>query len=410
MKAVVMEKDKDNIIVMTRKGQFISMYKSNNNLNIGDEIVLENNRSPIIRRIASMAAVLILLFVGSYGVYGYYAPYGYVNVDINPSIQLTYNLYNRVIRIEGINEDGKKVVNSIEHYKNKRIDEIVKDIVDEAVINKYISENKDNAVLVTITENGKKVNEKNIYKSIDKHIKNTDIDTKLMLIKNSKGEFDAAKDKNMSAGKIALINKVISQNESIDINDVSQKSVGEIMKLISKDSDNEKNKLKNKKNSGQKDDDLLYDKHDKNENHIKNNSDNNANNKSNKKNQNINKESKSIEKYKENKAENENKKKTKDNKVRDNSLKDNQNTTENKSTNKDELINENVERKEKNNSNENDSLKDKDLDIDKNNKNNVKSEEKNNNKEKNDNKEKNIKNNNEEKASSDKGNKKGKKN
>lgn len=54
-------------------------------------------------------AVLIALGVGS-GAYAYQTPVAYVGIDINPSIELGVNYFDRVVSAEGVNADGQDIL------------------------------------------------------------------------------------------------------------------------------------------------------------------------------------------------------------------------------------------------------------------------------------------------------------
>lgn len=54
-------------------------------------------------------AVLIALGVGG-GAYAYQTPIAYVGIDINPSIELGVNYFDRVVSAEGVNADGQDIL------------------------------------------------------------------------------------------------------------------------------------------------------------------------------------------------------------------------------------------------------------------------------------------------------------
>ncbi|MDW7740627.1 MAG: hypothetical protein SCJ97_11345 [Bacillota bacterium] len=61
--------------------------------------------------LSTIAACLVLAIGG----YGYYStPVSFISFDINPSIELGINAFNRVVSAEGINEDGEML---LEHFK-----------------------------------------------------------------------------------------------------------------------------------------------------------------------------------------------------------------------------------------------------------------------------------------------------
>lgn len=54
-------------------------------------------------------AVLIALGIGG-GAYAYQTPVAYVGIDINPSIELGVNYFDRVVSAEGVNADGQDIL------------------------------------------------------------------------------------------------------------------------------------------------------------------------------------------------------------------------------------------------------------------------------------------------------------
>ena len=230
---------------MHKYGEF-KKVKYNSKANIGDEIIINNsyNKSTV-RRIVSIAAAFVMMITAGYGVYGYYTPYGYVNVDINPSVELAYNLYNRVIEVKGLNDDGNIIIKDINDYKNKSIDNVINKIVDSAMDHNYISEDKENAVLVTVIEESKKVNEDKIIKSVNAHIEEKKTVAELMVLE-SKNRPEVKKEENISPGKRLLISKALEGNKKLDYDEVSKKPIKDIIQIVK---DNKKDDEKNLKNN-----------------------------------------------------------------------------------------------------------------------------------------------------------------
>lgn len=235
MKGIVMEIHKDKVIVLTKDGSFLEVNRGNRILDIGQEIIIDTNknlRRQIIRRFVSVAAVFILLLTTGYGVYGYYTPYGYVNVDINPSVELAYNLYNRVIDIKGLNEDGDILISKVKDYRNKPIEKVINEVVDRAVEEDYVKPQEENVILITVTEKKNNINEEKIYKSVDKHIKEKVKNTQVVLMEGDNKIYEKAKKDKLSPGKLMLIQKAIDLNKDIKFEEVAKKPVREIMKII----------------------------------------------------------------------------------------------------------------------------------------------------------------------------------
>ncbi|WP_069649838.1 anti-sigma factor domain-containing protein [Caloranaerobacter ferrireducens] len=244
MKGIVMEIHKDKVIVLAKDGSFLEVNRGNRTLDIGQEIMIDTNkklRRQIIRRFVSVAAAFILLLTTGYGVYGYYTPYGYINVDINPSVEIAYNLYNRVIDLKGLNEDGNILISKIKDYRNKPIENVINEVIDTAVEEAYVKPEEENVILITITEKKDKVDDKKIYKSVDSHIKQKVKNTQVVLIEGDTKVYKKASEDKVSPGKLMLIKEAIDLNKDIKFEEVAKKPVKEIMKII-KEAKKEKEK------------------------------------------------------------------------------------------------------------------------------------------------------------------------
>lgn len=259
MNGIVLEKCDDKIIVMTDDGQFIEKKGVNNSVDIGEEIIIDNNYAykrnhNSLRRLISIAAAIILMITGGFGVYGCYYPFGYVNVDINPSVEIAYNLYHKVISINGLNRDGEIIVSKVQNYKNKSVNEVIDRIIDNAVEDRYITDSKENTILVTVSEKGSKINDEEIYESVKEHIKEINIPTEVVMEESNKKIFNEAKEKGISPGKLKLLNKAIESNKNVDIEEIKDKPVKDIMNMIKENKKNnkEKEKGKEKGNNGAK--------------------------------------------------------------------------------------------------------------------------------------------------------------
>lgn len=74
---------------------------------------------------AACACVLLILFGGRWL---YFTPTAKISVDINPSIELGVNRLDRVISVNGFNEDGQKLSHALD-MKNKKYPEAIQQIL-----------------------------------------------------------------------------------------------------------------------------------------------------------------------------------------------------------------------------------------------------------------------------------------
>ena len=73
-----------------------------------------NRRRRPVGYLAVAAACLVLLLAGLGGYRYYFTPTTYLSVDINPSLELGVNRFDKVVSVRAWNEDGQELVDSLE--------------------------------------------------------------------------------------------------------------------------------------------------------------------------------------------------------------------------------------------------------------------------------------------------------
>ena len=249
MKAIVMEVEDKYAIIMKNNGEFIRI-SNNGGLKVGDELddklfAKELNiatGSRIITKLASIAAVLILIFGLGYGVYSYNAPYAYISLDINPSIEISVNVFDRIISLKGVNNDGK-ILADLHNYRNMKVDEGIKNVIHSAVQQGYIKAEIDNMVFMTLSsKDANKTNEldRTIGISASEEIQSSGVEVKLYIEDNSIQNHKDAEKLGISPGKLVLIKKLKENEPQIDLQNYIDISVKEIIKSIT---ENEKEEI-----------------------------------------------------------------------------------------------------------------------------------------------------------------------
>lgn len=93
----------------------------------------------------SVAFGMIILIGG----YSYYkTPVNYVSLDINPSVSLGLNHFNRVVEADGINTDGDDILNGTK-IMNTSVDSAIKKLALHAKEMKYIDEDGSTVIAIT---------------------------------------------------------------------------------------------------------------------------------------------------------------------------------------------------------------------------------------------------------------------
>ena len=307
MKAIIMEVEDKYAIIMKNNGEFIRI-SNNGELKVGDELddklfAKELNiatGSRIITKLASIAAVFILIFGLGYGAYSYNAPYAYISLDINPSIEISVNVFDRIISLKGVNNDGK-ILADLHNYRNMKVDEGIKNVIHSAVQQGYIKAEIDNMVFMTLSsKDANKTNEldRTIGISASEEIQSSGVEVKLYIEDNSIQNHKDAEKLGISPGKLVLIKKLKENEPQIDLQNYIDIPVKEIIKSIT---ENEKEEIFQNR--------MSKDKEIPKENKSKENKSNENKSKENENNENKSNESKNNENKgnKNNKSKNENK-------------------------------------------------------------------------------------------------------
>lgn len=96
--------------------------------------------------VALAAAAFVLFFgIGSYQIY--FSESSYIDLDVNPSIELSVNRFERVIRVSAYNQDGKEVLSGL-NLKHKSYKDAVSILLKKIKKKGYLK--KDGIISVTV--------------------------------------------------------------------------------------------------------------------------------------------------------------------------------------------------------------------------------------------------------------------
>lgn len=225
MKAVVLETNKKYAAVLNSDGTITKII--NRNYNVGQVIIIKKNRYA---KIAAIAAAFVLLF--SISAYSYFAPYTYVSIDVNPSIEFSVNRFDRVISVKAVNDDGSEILSKavVSKVNHKNITDAVIQTLKEVKEKGYF---EDESQIVIATSNSNEEKALSLAKKIQKEaLKEVDDTVTVETISVGLGRVKQAKEIGITPGKLNLIEKLkeVSGNPEFDIKDWVDKSVKEIIK------------------------------------------------------------------------------------------------------------------------------------------------------------------------------------
>jgi len=179
----------------------------------------------------ALSAGLILSLAG--GGYAYAkTPVGYVSMDINPSIELGVNAFDKVVSVEAYNEDGKKILECT-NLINYDIKNAVDTVVANAISDGYIKEDGSSAIEITTATDKDAVATKlrdSLKEAADKTLHNNDVEAEVETENVALARRDEARKLGITPGKLNLIQKIQELDPTINVEDYKSSSVKEIQK------------------------------------------------------------------------------------------------------------------------------------------------------------------------------------
>lgn len=207
MKAVIVELDGNHAVALCSNGQFEKIR--NKSYEIGQEIQMpaQTIRFPKQTAVAACAALAITA-CGGLGSYTWSNPISYVSLDINPSIAYSLNEFNRVISIDGMNEEGMAIADEIgDSVKNADITTALTITVEQLSTDAYIdSENTNYMIIGVYSDKDKKADA--LLSTVDEFTASTTDTCSITTVNVSKETKETADSYGITAGKMELINEI----------------------------------------------------------------------------------------------------------------------------------------------------------------------------------------------------------
>ena len=99
--------------------------------------------------VAGLAACLCIVFFGYYQ--PNFTPYGALRIQINPDVELTLSRTDRVLELEGLNEDGQILIEGYD-YGGKDREDVTEELVERAIGLGYLSDGETVSITVTSSD------------------------------------------------------------------------------------------------------------------------------------------------------------------------------------------------------------------------------------------------------------------
>ncbi|GAB6458322.1 anti-sigma factor domain-containing protein [Bacillus luti] len=200
-KGIVMDMKKQNVVVLTPKGEFITFKRKVHSYMIGEEISFNEQEQkvprfsifPFLKPASLLVACFLCVFLFVYNQPEEKA-FAYVSVDINPSLEASVTKDLSVIDIRACNDDGKRIQKEMKQWKKEHLKDVIRNIIKQSQEDKYLTNDKP-VTLTAVTKD--KSLESELEKAMQELKKEYDIKHVTVLYQNSTMEM---REKAMKAG------------------------------------------------------------------------------------------------------------------------------------------------------------------------------------------------------------------
>lgn len=226
MRGIVMEIEAGNAVVMKNNG-IVDTVRAKPGWQAGDVVPIPARVVPF-KALASIAACLVLAVGLLAGFTLYHTQTTLVSIDVNPSIELSINRFDRVIAARSLNPEAEPILEDLP-LKNLPYTEAVALLMENEVLDGYIVAD---ALLVFSVQSDDATRQEvllaELAQAADSVITGqyTDATTEYMLVDGE--EVAAAHGHGMSAGKYKLVQELAEYVPDLDMDDYSHHSVTEI--------------------------------------------------------------------------------------------------------------------------------------------------------------------------------------
>jgi hypothetical protein len=172
-------------------------------------------------------ACLIFILIGIRGYSAYYTPVSEISIDINPSLEVGINRFDRVISVVGYNDDGKALADTL-NIKNMSYESAVETIMANDSIQEYMAKGELLSITVVGNNNDKSQEMLDYVSSCTKGRNNISCHF------GNRKEMEAAHKVGLSAGKYRMLLQLQALDPSITAEDVRGMTMRQIQSWIDK--------------------------------------------------------------------------------------------------------------------------------------------------------------------------------
>lgn len=257
-KGIILELDDSGALLINNEGKYLRIRRTPE-MEIG--IYVEFSQSDILKASAGKKSGLPKLYSRYLYVFGSLAAvivimvsafmlmsrdmanstFAYIDIDINPSIDLKVNSEGFIVEVEPLNKDAENIAKNVDYIGQKAEDAVWATVKKSAELGYLKNENK--LVLVAAAINVKdkipadeyrRLNNKlgDLVDSIESKVNAESKDIRLIAFNTSPGKMKQARENNMSIGRYSLYKNAGEDGIELAIDDARSLKISELINLL----------------------------------------------------------------------------------------------------------------------------------------------------------------------------------
>ncbi|HPJ03317.1 MAG TPA: hypothetical protein PKU80_10795 [Candidatus Limiplasma sp.] len=228
MKAVVTKISGNRAVLLRQDGTFAHIQ--NRGYRVGQQINTGRTRSPLLKPLLALAGVVLVLFSAT-ALATNFLPFSYISVDVNPSLTMTLNWFNRVLAVEAVNADAEEIAERLTEggVIGQPVDEAVQTLYAILEQEQYFTAGSENNVVVSVASYGiKDVSLIRYQLEAMQEVENSGTELAVRVVLADRAMVIQAEELGTTAGKLAMV-KPLAGDSPEEVQAWLRKSVREIL-------------------------------------------------------------------------------------------------------------------------------------------------------------------------------------
>ena len=190
---------------------------------------MNSNKKKLAGKIIAACATIAIVFSGA-------RPESRITIDVNPSVEIITGKTDRVKDVKPLNDDGETIIDGMD-FKDTDIDVVVNALIGSMAQKGYLTEVKNENVLVSVqnddAEKAEKIRQQ-VVGNVRKALSDNNVSATVFnqVVTDDKSAEDLVKQYGISYGKAVFISQLLTIAPDLDAKALSEMTISEIAALV----------------------------------------------------------------------------------------------------------------------------------------------------------------------------------